>query len=94
MHLPAAEGRHSCRVERHEGCGGSGTLERLLHRRMDAVLGNSRAVVEDLKSEGCPEDQVHLIYNGVQLPDSHKTRAEARVALDLDDDAFVAVVVA
>jgi glycosyltransferase involved in cell wall biosynthesis len=39
--------------------------ERLLHRRMQAVLGNSRAVVRDLAAEGCDSDRLGLIYNGI-----------------------------
>ena len=73
---------------------GAATLERLLHRRMDAVLGNARAVIDELKEEGCPEIQVHLIYNGIRMPDPRSTRAEARAALGLSQDAFVAVVIA
>jgi glycosyltransferase involved in cell wall biosynthesis len=73
---------------------GTAQLERLLHRRMDAVLGNSRAVVEELIEEGCPESQVHLIYNGVRLAGPDPTRAEARARLGLDEETFVAIVVA
>ena len=41
-------------------------LEQRLHRRMDAVIGNSRAVVRQLIGEGIPEAKVRLIYNGIE----------------------------
>ncbi len=40
-------------------------VERRLHQRMDALLGNSRAVVQDLLGEGAPPERVRLIYNGI-----------------------------
>jgi glycosyltransferase involved in cell wall biosynthesis len=74
---------------------GAARLEGLLHRRMDAVLGNCRAVTKELVlREGCAESQVHLIYNGVRLPSVSETRAEARAALGLDQQSFVATMVA
>jgi len=42
-------------------------LERILHKRMDAVLGNSAAVTAQLIAEGAPRDRVHLIRNGIDL---------------------------
>ena len=43
-------------------------LERLLHRRMDAVLANSRAVFDQLVGlEGCESGKVQVIYNGIDL---------------------------
>jgi glycosyltransferase involved in cell wall biosynthesis len=73
---------------------GAASLERMLHRHMDAVLGNSRAVVDELTNEGCPDSQVRLIYNGVRMSPLEVTRAEARAALGLSEQAFVATVVA
>ena len=40
-------------------------LERRLHLKMDAVIGNARAVVDQLVEEGVPEAKVRLIYNGI-----------------------------
>jgi glycosyltransferase involved in cell wall biosynthesis len=40
-------------------------LELWLHSRMTAILGNSRQVVRELVSEGCPPERVALIYNGI-----------------------------
>ncbi len=42
-------------------------LERALHKRMDALLGNSAAVTAQLVEEGAPRDRVHLIRNGIDL---------------------------
>ena len=42
-------------------------LERRLLAKMSAVLGNSRAVVEQLEAEGLPAERVGLIYNGIDL---------------------------
>ncbi len=41
-------------------------MEIRLHHAMHALLGNSKAVMRDLESEGCPPDRLHLIYNGVE----------------------------
>lgn len=75
-------------------------VERRLHRRMDALLGNSRAVVQDLLDEGAPPERVRLIYNGID-PGRFAT-GEARVArrravraeLGLHDDDLVLTCVA
>ncbi len=73
---------------------GAARLERRLHRHMDAVLGNSQAIVEELIKEGCPESQVRLIYNGIQPSPLMPSRAEARAALGLDEVTFVATMIA
>jgi glycosyltransferase involved in cell wall biosynthesis len=74
---------------------GAASLERMLHPHMDAVLGNSRAVVDELiGKEGCPESQVRLIYNGVRISENQTTRAEAAAVLGLSEQAFVATVIA
>jgi glycosyltransferase involved in cell wall biosynthesis len=68
-------------------------FERRLHARMDAVIGNSRAVVGELIDEGVSADRVRLIYNGIpslSLP----ARADARAALGLDDKMLVGIVIA
>jgi glycosyltransferase involved in cell wall biosynthesis len=69
-------------------------LERRLHTRMDAVVGNSRAVVRQLIDEGVPEAKVRLIYNGIEASSVLPDRNEARQALGLDDDTLVGVVIA
>lgn len=75
-------------------------VERRLHGRMDALLGNSRAVVHDLLDEGAPPERVRLIYNGIDP--GRFAAGEARVArrravraeLGLRDDEVVLTCVA
>ena len=73
---------------------GVAAAEKFLHRRMDMLLGNARAITRELIQEGVPEKKVRLIYNGIHVPAMATTKKEARAALDLDEHAFVAVVVA
>jgi glycosyltransferase involved in cell wall biosynthesis len=61
---------------------------------MDALLGNARALTQELIREGCPEAKVHLIYNGVRPPVAPTSRTEAREELGLDTQAFVTTTVA
>lgn len=69
-------------------------LERLLHRRMDMVIGNSRAVVRDLSSEGIPSSKIQLIYNGIDTTVALPKRSTARRALGIEKETLVGVVVA
>jgi glycosyltransferase involved in cell wall biosynthesis len=69
-------------------------LERLLHRRMDTVIGNSRAVVDDLETEGIPGRKIQLIYNGIDTSTAFPESTEARRALGVAQEAFVGVVIA
>ena len=71
-------------------------VERLLHPRMSAVLGNSRAVIAQLRDEGVPERRLGLIPNGIdgrpfaELPPRHTLRAD----LGLPDTALIIAKVA
>ena len=47
---------------------GAAWVERKLHGHMDYILGNSKAVLNDLHLEGVPQKKLGLIYNGVELP--------------------------
>jgi glycosyltransferase involved in cell wall biosynthesis len=69
-------------------------LERRLHTKMDAVIGNSKAVVRQLIEEGIPETKVRLIYNGIEVSRALPDRAEARRRLGISEDALVGVVIA
>ena len=69
-------------------------LERRLHTKMDAVIGNSRAVVRQLIEEAIPEPKVRLIYNGIEVSPVLPDRNEARQVLGLDSDTLVGVVIA
>ncbi len=74
---------------------GVGRIEHHLHRRMDAVIGNARAVVQELaEKEGCPQDKLHLIYNGIASSGPGMTKVEARRLLRLPAEGFVATMVA
>lgn len=42
-------------------------LERRLHRHVRMAVGNSKAVVAQLRLEGIPEEKLGLIYNGLDL---------------------------
>ena len=64
-------------------------IERRLHHHMDAVLGNARAVIEELRLEGVPEHKLHLIYNGVSQTRETISRSAARQQLDIQSDALV-----
>lgn len=69
-------------------------LERIFHRRMTALLGNSRAVVDELVAESSDRGKVGLIYNGVRVGPIDSDRAAQRAALDIPDTAFVMAIVA
>ena len=69
-------------------------LEWLLHRRVDACIGNSRAVVSDLASEGIPSSKIKLIYNGIEIPMPRPERAEARYACGIEQEALLGVMIA
>ncbi|EFO33531.1 glycosyl transferase, group 1 family [Roseibium sp. TrichSKD4] len=71
-------------------------IERVLHRFMTAVLGNSLEVIKDLRSEGVAESKLGLIYNALApgelaiAPDKNSRRD----LLELPNDALVLVKVA
>lgn len=67
-----------------------------LHRRMDAVLGNSKAVVAQLREEGAPEERLGLVYNGLDVAqfDNLQPRAQLRAQIGLGADTLVLVTVA
>lgn len=69
--------------------------EAKLHGRMDAVLGNSRAVLADLKAEGVSPHRLGLIHNGVCMGRfAGLDRDAARRALGLDPRATVLAIAA
>lgn len=71
-------------------------IERWLHSHMDAVLGNSRAVVRELKEEGVAADRLGLLYNGIDLAqfDDLPARGSIRKSLGIGDGALLIVCVA
>ena len=70
--------------------------ERVLHRSMSAVLGNSRKVVDELAEEGVSAECLGLIYNGIDAAAFASTvpRSQARTVLGVEADAFVISIVA
>ena len=68
-------------------------LERRLHGRMDAVLGNARAVVRQLAGEGVPPDRLGLHYNGVDIG-AVDLETDLRGELKLSSGATVLLLVA
>ena len=73
------------------------TWEYWLHRRMDRILGNSQAVVDQLvKEEGAPIERTFLIYNGLnrRLESREYERASVRQEFGLTEIQCVMIVVA
>jgi len=73
-----------------------GGLERLLHGRTIALVGNSTAVVDQLAAEVGGRQQLALIHNGIDLPVplAAAERQRRRGALRLSHDTLVLTVVA
>jgi glycosyltransferase involved in cell wall biosynthesis len=71
-----------------------GRLERALHRHMDAVIGNSRAVVAELNAEGIPSSKIRLIYNGIDTAAALPSRDQARGMLGVEPQTVVGIIVA
>ncbi len=71
-------------------------LERLLHRRCVGLVGNSRAVVQQLSAECGQPQKVALLYNGIEIgfPTAASDRQEARRILKIPQEAIVLTVVA
>lgn len=71
-------------------------FERKLHRLMQAVIGNSRDVADQLKDEGVALDRLGLIYNGIADAAfaGQGDRGEIRARLGLPLDALVMCIVA
>jgi glycosyltransferase involved in cell wall biosynthesis len=73
---------------------GSAQLERLLHAKMDLIIGNCRTIVRELEREGVPKSKLRLIYNGIEDRSIKIETARAREILGVDASAFVGVTVA
>jgi glycosyltransferase involved in cell wall biosynthesis len=73
----------------------AGWLERkVLHPRVDAVVGNSEAILAELVAEGVAEENLHLVRNGVDVAVfSPGDRDKARSDLGIPPDAFVMLAV-
>lgn len=73
-----------------------GRLERWLHGRTTALIGNSTAVINQLKTEVGDPQKLGLIYSGIELsaPIAASDRQCLRGALQIASDALVIAVVA
>ncbi len=72
-------------------------LERWLHRRMDAILGNAGLVCSELLAEGAPADRVGLIHNGIDIGPFEIAKQNSgflRSSLGIGKDALVISIVA
>ena len=71
-------------------------IERVLHSSMNAILGNSQAVVRELAGEGVKTHRLGLLYNGVDLDflDKLPSRSLVRSALGISQDSLMIVCVA
>ena len=70
---------------------------RILHRTVDAVIGNSDAMLRDLRSEGVNRSKLHLVYNGIDVrgfANEMVDNATARRLLGISNGATVFTVVA
>lgn len=73
-----------------------GILERALHSRTIALIGNSSAVIEQLTAEVDDPQKLALIHNGIEMPPplTAADRQRVRGALRLASDTLVIAVVA
>lgn len=69
-------------------------IERLILKRADAILGNSRAVMHDLVGEGHDPLRFALIYNGVPPAGDIVPRAALRAREGWADDEIAITIVA
>ena len=71
-------------------------LEWLLHKTMSRVLGNSKAIIDELRQEGISNRQLCLIYNGVDIPEliSHREQTYIRDRIGIGRDEVVITIVA
>jgi glycosyltransferase involved in cell wall biosynthesis len=71
-------------------------VERMLHSGMNAILGNSKAVVRELGGEGVKANRLGLLYNGIELDvfDKLPSRFLVRSQLGIGQDALMMVCVA
>lgn len=72
------------------------SAERWLHRRMAMVMGNSLAVITQLRDEGVPLERLRLIYNGIDTARFNVSwpRTRPRRLLGLDESSLVMIIVA
>ncbi|GJL61937.1 MAG: hypothetical protein NPIRA04_05910 [Nitrospirales bacterium] len=75
---------------------GLSALEMFINKRTSALLGNSMAVVQELRVECGRSSDIGLIPNGVSIPPvcDESTRASRRAAIGIPSDALAIVIIA
>lgn len=68
-------------------------IERLLHARMHLLLGNSQAVVNELRVEAKGKTPIELIYNGVNLEESIPRGAQNEIRSEQRKPAALVLVI-
>ena len=69
-----------------------GTVERLLHRRLDLAIANAEAILGELGAEGIPASRLRLIRNGIDsaaFTASLIDRGQARARLGLPQAGLI-----
>jgi glycosyltransferase involved in cell wall biosynthesis len=69
-----------------------GVIERYCHPYLDVAIGNSQAVLKELRAEGIPDQKLVLIHNGIDFATfvgEMLDRKMARAQLDIPDDSLV-----
>lgn len=69
-------------------------LERMCHRKADAVIANSQAVARQLETEGIPRRKLRVIYNGVADRSGAFNREHTRERMGLPPNMLVLVMIA
>jgi len=72
-------------------------IEPFLHKRQQAIVGNSRAVINELiEKEGVPEEKTRLIYNGIDVFEfaNIENRQSTRRELGINSNEIVLCIVA
>ena len=72
----------------------SATVERWLHKRMDALLANSNAVARELEAESTPIDMIAVLRNGIDVAlfaSANRGMARQRLGLDQGELAIICV---
>ncbi len=70
-------------------------FEKFLHKRMDHILANSGAIIEQLIEEGCDQDKITLVYNGVntklKVPDKDVIAIKSRLKISQDEIVIIVI---
>ena len=65
--------------------------EKLLHKRMDLILGNSQSVCDQIMLEGVEKDKIKLIYNGINYKDYMPGPANDNIRKKLNTNGHIVI---